>query len=132
MKFEKFAWPIEHITGRIELGTDDLLISLKSVDTVGGRHGIVNFDSKIDLVNGHTTGGWFTIDANDVIIDDKFAEAFSGTGSDIFEQVEATGRMDLSVKNGQFFPEKDGDGKRFEIPIEAEFKDCSLGRNRLI
>ena len=132
MKFEKFAWPIKHITGRIELSSDDLLISLKSVDTVGGRHGIVNFDSKVDLVDGRAAGGWFTIDANDVIIDNKFAEAFSGTGSDIFKQVEAVGRMDLSIKNGQFFPQKDGGGRRFEIPIEAEFEDSSLGKNRLI
>jgi hypothetical protein len=132
MKFEKFAWPIKHITGRIELGNNDLLVSLKSVDTVGGRHGIVYFDSKVDLVNEHVAGGWFTIDANDVIIDNKFAEAFSGTGSDIFKRLEATGRMDLNVKNGQFFPQKDGGGRRFEIPIEAEFEDSSLGRNRLI
>jgi len=132
IRFEKFAWPIERITGRIELGANELIISLESVDTTGVKHGRVSFDSEIDLVDGLSAGGWFTIDANDVIIDDKFAEALSGVGSDIFQEVKAAGRMDLRVKNGHFFPRKDDGSRRFEVPIEAKFKNCSMGSNELI
>jgi hypothetical protein len=132
VSFEKFVWPIEHITGRIELDANKLLISLESSDTRGVKYGNIHFDSKVDLVDGLAMDGWFTIDANDVIIDDNFAEAFSGTGSDIFNQVEAEGRMDLSIKNGQFFPQKDDGSRRFKVPIEAKLTNCNLGRNGLI
>ncbi|MFA5291710.1 MAG: hypothetical protein WC496_01600 [Phycisphaerae bacterium] len=131
---KKLNMPLKDIAGKIIIKPEDVeLVSLSAVpayDVQLDSPGKITLDGKIKMAQGAVDSAQLKLSAVDISFDQRYTTAL-GKLESYYAKLQPTGKFDLNFDRIKLY-KNDAGGKTIKLDGTALFKNCSVGRAKLI
>ena len=128
--FKRFSYPLRDITGRITIARDNIRLSnIKAVATdnveLTPNTSVIRINGNVDLVDNDFRRALFQLRAEDILFDERLANALPGKIRPSYSKLAPTGRFDLNFENVEVSSSDDGQ-KTVGFDGVLELENCGF------
>lgn len=130
--YDRFAYPLENITGRIRLSRGRIVLDdLNAVKAGAGGESVIYLDGSLETDDEQIRGGRFTLNARGIELDDDFQAAFAGANQNYIRELSPGGRFEMELPEIVF--ERGADGELIcRTGGTISLDEVRLGKTRLV